>query len=373
MQQLHVLYSTFGNIYGQTQVYYITQNNGTYTLYAVTDAFSVTCNVTASADITDFTTNHQSAAISVNTPDDAMLLGWLANSKTLVAPRNTNGSSAIGGNAAAGSSPTGNPILVGSWDGTNVRTFRSDTFGNPIITPLPYAISAGLISGVTANRVQGYTTTSATSGKVIRATTYTPQGTNAQRSINSTSASDTSAGTGARTVTINYLDTSFVSHSETVTLNGTTAVATVGTNIAFIESIAVASVGSGGGNVGTIQVWTANNGTGSVWGSIAASDNQTFWAHHYVPSGATCYLLAFTCGATVVAGQTNLNHSGNPLSTNVPQLQIGPTLMHAAAAPWDHDFEVPLAVTGPDLIWLVERPTATTASTALGGFEYIQF
>lgn len=224
-----------------------------------------------------------------------------------------------------------------------------------------------------ASRAQGYTATSATSGKVIRATTYTPQGTNAQRSVNSTSASDASAGTGARTITINYLDTSFTLKSETVTMNGTTAVATANSDIAFIESIVVATVGSGGGNVGTIQVWTANNGTGSVWGSIAPSDNQTFWAHHYVPSGVTCYVIAFSAGSTVVAGQCNLNHSGNPLSTNTPQLQIGLTIMHVGAGTWDHQFEVPIALPGPDLVWLVERPVAVTASTAVAGFEYIQF
>lgn len=224
-----------------------------------------------------------------------------------------------------------------------------------------------------ASRAQGYTATSATSGKVIRATTYTPQGTNAQRSVNSTSASDTAAGTGAQKITINYLDTSFTLQSETVTLNGTGAVNTVSTTIAFIESIVVSQVGSGGGNVGTIQIFTGTAGGGSVWGSIAPSDNQTFWAHHYVPTGVTCYLIAFSAGSTVVAGQCNLNHSGNPLSTNTPQLQIGLTIMHVAAGTWDHQFEVPIALPGPDLVWLVERPVATTASTAVAGFEYIQF
>lgn len=257
--------------------------------------------------------------------------------------------------------------------GANKRISRTDQFGNPIVNPFDFYSATGNIPGVTISRAQGYVTTSATSGKAIRATTYTPQGTNSQRSFNSTSALDTSAGTGAQKVTINYLDTSFVAHSETVTLNGLTAVNTVGTNIALIESIVVSQVGTLGGNQGTIQVWTATGGTGSVWGSIAASDNQTFWAHHYVPTGATCYILSLTAGATVVAGQTNINRTGNPLSTNLPQLQIGVTIMHVAAGTWDHDYEVPLAVVGPDLIFLVERPVASTASTAVAGFEYIQF
>lgn len=246
--------------------------------------------------------------------------------------------------------------------------------GGTSVIPVGWGVAMGIIgNGVTSGRAQGYVGTSATTGVAVRATTYTPQGTNAQRSIKSTSALDTSAGTGAQQVTINYLDTSFVLHSEVVTLNGITAVNTVGTNIAFIESMVVNQVGSGGGNAGTISIFTATAGGGSAWGSIAIGDNQTFWAHHYVPSGVTCYLLSVTCGATSVAGQTNINHFGNPLSTNIPQLQIGVSLVHLAGSSFDHDYEIPIAVPGPDLILLTEKPTASTASTAVSGFEYLQF
>lgn len=252
-----------------------------------------------------------------------------------------------------------------------------DQFGNEISTSFPFAASTSIFTqyayNITAGRANGYVGTSATSGVVIRATTYAPQGANAQRSINSTSANDTSAGTGARTVTINYLDASFALHSETVTLNGVTGVNTVGANIAYIESIQVATVGATGGNAGTIQVWTATGATGSVWGSIAVSDNQTFWAHHYVPSGMSCYIINLTGGSTVVAGQTNINHSGNPSVATNPQLQIGATIVHTGPGTWDHNYEVPLVVVGPDLVWITERPTAATVSTAVGSFDYLQF
>lgn len=231
----------------------------------------------------------------------------------------------------------------------------------------------GANASFAASRAQGYIATSATSGVAIRGTTYTPQGTNAQRSIKSTSASDTAAGTGAQKVTINFLDTTFTLQSETVTLNGTTAVNTVSTNIAYIENMVVTQVGSGGGNVGTISIFTGTAGGGSAWGSIAASDNQTFWAHHYVPSGVSCYILSVTCGSTAVVGQTNINHFGNPSVSNIPELQIGVTLVHLAGSSFDHDYEIPLVITGPDLILLVERPASVTASTAVAGFEYLQF
>lgn len=224
-----------------------------------------------------------------------------------------------------------------------------------------------------AGRANGYTATSATTGKAIRATNYTPQGANAQRSVNSTSANDTAAGTGARTVTISYLTAAFELKSETVTLNGVAAVNTVATDIAYIERITVATVGSGGGNAGTVQVWTGLAGAGTVWGSIAASDNQTFWAHHYVPSGVSCYLLSVYGGATVVAGQVNVNRVGNPSVSGLPQLQIGPSIVHAAANSSPFYFSVPLGVTGPDLIFLTAKPNAATASTVIGNFDYVQF
>lgn len=239
---------------------------------------------------------------------------------------------------------------------------------------LGWALAAGAVGDESSvfGRAQGYTSTNATTAKAIRATTYTPQGADARRSINSTSANDTAAGTGARTVTINYLTAAFVLKSETIALNGTTAVNTVATDIAYIESIVVASVGSGGGNAGTVQVWTGLAGAGSVWGSIAVGDNQTFWAHHYVPAGMTCFVAQMAGGATVVGGQTNMNRIGTPSGTG-PQLQQGLTLVHPVANSTLYRFAVPVPVVGPDLIWLVERPLAATASTAVGGFEYVQF
>ena len=256
----------------------------------------------------------------------------------------------------------------------NKRIQRTDNFGNPVVVEMDWASAFGLIPGLISGRATGYTATSATSGKAIRATTYTPQGTNAQRSVNSTSANDTSAGSGARTVLITYLDTSFALKTTTVTLNGTTAVATSVSDIAFIESIQVATVGTqGGGNVGTIQLWTANNGTGSIWASIAASDNTTYYAHHYVPAGVSCYLLNIHGGSTAVAGAITLNRSGGPLTVTAPQVGIGGTFNYLAGGSEDHVYRVPVAIPGPDLVWIVTRPNAATASTSYGTFEYVQF
>lgn len=75
----------------------------------------------------------------------------------------------------------------------------------------------------------------------------------------STSASDSSAGVGARTVTIFGLDANYVEVTQTVTLNGTTPV-TVPTNLFRINSALIMSAGSTKVNVGNIHIRRVSGG-----------------------------------------------------------------------------------------------------------------
>jgi hypothetical protein len=251
----------------------------------------------------------------------------------------------------------------------------TDNWGDPVVVPFEFALGAFSANYplTIAARAQGYLNTSATGNQAVRATTYTPSTSAGQRSIASSSTADTSSGTGAQTVTINYLDPSFVLHSETITLNGTTPVATVGTNYLYIESIVVTTVGTGQINAGVISLYTNNNGTGTVIGSVAAGDQQTWWAHHYVPSGVTCYITCLSAGGTVVAGNVNLIHQPSLASPGSPTTQIGLSLIHPAGGSWEHDFEVPISCPGPDFVWINESPVLATANKTVAGFEYVQF
>src|SRR5579863_7019322 len=131
-----------------------------------------------------------------------------------------------------------------------------DTIIDPIL-----AFAMGLYPGQTSGLSAGYVSTSATSGVAIMASTYTPQSSNAQRSVVSTSTHDASAGTGAQKVLVTYLNVAMGSYeTETITMNGTTAVNTVGTDYCFIESMKVTQIGTGGGNLGTINFMTTTAG-----------------------------------------------------------------------------------------------------------------
>jgi len=96
----------------------------------------------------------------------------------------------------------------------------------------------------------------------------------------STSASDTS------TMTIEGLDADYNEKSETVTLNGLTAVTTTNT---FIRVFRMTYDDI---NVGTLEA-RVTSGTGTIVAQIEAGDAQTLMAVYTVPAGYSGYLINF--------------------------------------------------------------------------------
>jgi len=125
--------------------------------------------------------------------------------------------------------------------------------------------------------------------------------------VSSSNTNDTSAGTGARTVLISGLDGDYDEISETITLNGQTAVTTTNSFLRVNRAI-VLTAGSGGVNAGIIYV-----GTGTVTSGVPANiyttingdgTNQTLQTFWTVPANYTAYIH-----------QTNIS-TGN--SSNTP-------------------------------------------------------
>jgi hypothetical protein len=118
--------------------------------------------------------------------------------------------------------------------------------------------------------------------------------------VSSSSASDTSAGTGARSVFILGINGTGGYVSETVVLNGQTAVTTIHEYDA-IERVTVVSVGSGGVNAGTIYVGTGTVTSGVpavTYSAMGIGDNLALVGHWTCPAGYTGYLTygSITCG-----------------------------------------------------------------------------
>lgn len=113
-----------------------------------------------------------------------------------------------------------------------------------------------------------------------------------QMSVSSSSANDTAAGTGARTIVVSGLNAAYEETSEVVTLNGQTAVLTTNTFIRVFRAYVV-TAGSGETAAGTIYIGTGVVTAGvpaTVYAEIVLGENQTLMAIWTVPAGYTLYL-----------------------------------------------------------------------------------
>jgi hypothetical protein len=120
--------------------------------------------------------------------------------------------------------------------------------------------------------------------------------------MTSTSAADTSAGTGAQTVKVSGLisDTGLLAN-ETITLNGTSWV-TLTNNYQMINRLTVLTAGSGGVNAGTI--YAVGNTDGTVTAQINVGNNQTLMAIFKIPTESDGCLLGYYASANKATGQT---------------------------------------------------------------------
>lgn len=102
-------------------------------------------------------------------------------------------------------------------------------------------------------------------------------------------AADTSAGAGAREITILGLDSSWNELTETVILSGSSASAPTTGSFLRVNRAFVSKVGTyGSTNVGDVLVETTD--AGLVVANIEGGIGQTQLGHYSVPSGMTAYI-----------------------------------------------------------------------------------
>jgi hypothetical protein len=105
----------------------------------------------------------------------------------------------------------------------------------------------------------------------------------------SSSANDTSAGTGARTVTVTGLDANYDLSTETVTLNGTTPVTTTATFLR-VNRVYVRTAGSADSNVGNLTVRQSIT-TSNVFTLMPIGANQSACGFYTIQAGTTGFLI----------------------------------------------------------------------------------
>lgn len=128
--------------------------------------------------------------------------------------------------------------------------------------------------------------------------------------IDNTSLMLNGAGTGLRTVRLDYLDANGIAQAEVVTLNGTTAVTTTATDATAILGVSALTLGSNGSAVGTVSV--TNVGNTSTFEVIPAAACASASAAYKVPAARQSYVTKVAASAGAVATTVKLCSDTNP-------------------------------------------------------------
>jgi len=172
-----------------------------------------------------------------------------------------------------------------------------------INTPYLYQIAEGNIAEHTAVRRYGHNSDVGTAPETVShigAVMYYPAIAEILK-IKSDDVDDDGApvGTGARTVWLQGLDNNYAIITDTITMNGTTA---VDSNVAFLRlfEMKVVTAGTSGRNEGTITAY-GNDGTSKI-DAIGAEENLSHSASFTVPAGQTLYIVSIVISDASLKG-----------------------------------------------------------------------
>lgn len=247
----------------------------------------------------------------------------------------------------------------------------------PIQVDIEGRLVTSAITGFGANFSFGDVTTAVIARVPVRRTTYTEPTANAQRSISSSSALDTAIGTGARTVKLTYCTiTGTGPFTEIITLNGIIPVNTVATNIGLIEKIEVMTAGSTGSNVGILTLFVLAAGLGGVIGTISATNNQTFWAHHYIPVGKIANITGISCGhsgTTVGSGGVfTINTRPVGVTDAIEQQSSDFIRLYGQSSTFSRNYVSPLKIAGPARLVVYVTPESSTSVIYRAAIDYFE-
>jgi hypothetical protein len=278
---------------------------------------------------------------------------------------------------------------VGAWLGSTAPTVGQKAMASSVPVVMSSNQSAIPVTFTQSGSRTGVSSSFLTLGggtagtlQLMRATTYNEQSSAAQRSVASSDADDTAAGTGARTIRITYYDGSGAGpFTEDITLNGTTAVNTAATDIRFVESIEVLTAGASGANEGTITLYVSTGGGGGTIGTIGignlvtgVGDNRTFWGHHYVAADYTVELsttiASIQSGGSATSGRVFLR-AAKPLVANSAEVVVGGVVLVEGAFQRSYEFNPKVAGFARITAYAVPTVNNSTVSVAFDWSEVL--
>jgi len=166
------------------------------------------------------------------------------------------------------------------------------TIGDGVLTTQSYlnAVAEGYIPGHTIFRKTGYTDASSATETTLwnPSTQYVFPTANISVEAVSTSASDTSAGTGIRTAHLTYLDSTYTEKTFTFTMNGVTPVAGP-TDFFRVNTFHAETTGSGGKSAGVVSLRLVG-GAATVYSQMPVGSTRSRSSVYTVPLGKTLYI-----------------------------------------------------------------------------------
>lgn len=158
--------------------------------------------------------------------------------------------------------------------------------GNVVGHSLMNAMGERINIGVTADGEDMWRGNDLTPAPTSTTTIPIPADIGEQMTVVSESASDTAAGTGIQTLRIEYLDATGNQQTEDITMNGTTGVNTVATDIRFVNDMYALTVGTGGVAADNVKIYKTGT-VGLVYNMIALGGNKSLVPNRMVPLGKT--------------------------------------------------------------------------------------
>lgn len=190
----------------------------------------------------------------------------------------------------------------------------------------------------------------------------------------SDSASDTAAGSGARTVVIGYLDGAYAAKTTTITMNGTTPVA-MPEDVLRVNSMIVAAVGTvGSSNAGNISVRAAG-GLGATYNYMPAGIGISRTSMYTVPSGFSFDILSLVLSINRVDTQNRWATYSLCIQNSAGRLLKGLELSNGSEAPYRHEAAdgVPInTIAATNDVWLRCEAVSQNSTNTTGSLFGIQ-
>lgn len=182
--------------------------------------------------------------------------------------------------------------------------------------------------------------------------------------IVSTSALDTAAGTGARTISVACLDANYVEIPQTIALNGTTAVP-IPLACLRVNGLALISAGTGRINAGDISVRDAGGGTvRSIMPLGYGVARQSIFT---VPAGYTLQVTSiYIAGLTAGGAATNFDVSTFLQASNGGRYILPITITTGSGGVYRHD-STPGIVVGEKVDFALRITAVNVSNTQATG------